>query len=467
MGDDRESIISELQTGAAVGRPHASWACLPCEGADEKNLAAPYVDLMNAAPPARPPSRPPRFSDNVIIFGIAIGQILTFGVLFHSFSLFVAPLQQEFGWTTTQITLAFTIGLFCADLFGIPVGHWVDRSGGRWAMAVGSTFAAILLALWSRIDSLWEFYAIWVALGFAQSMSLYNVAAAVVTANTNDYRRGLTLLAILTGLSSVAVVPLASLAIEAWGWRHGLVVLAIVQLLGPALIYFTVLRGTVGSRTAEYERRKVALSEGRLPSTGASSPLRSAIRTPTFWLFAVAFSVHWFVITSMLIHMLPILVEMSVTYQVAVAIFALNGPAAVIGRLALYVFDPKASARKSGRIAFPMFAVGMLLLIFVAPLGLWGLILFATVYGMSAGVLMVVRQTAIVEAFGIRGYGAITGALTTVCILPRTMAPVAVAVMRDGFDSYQPVLWILFGLILIGTAAFWVALRGARFGVQR
>lgn len=411
---------------------------------------------MNAAPPARPP----KFNDNVIIFGIAIGQILTFGILFHSFSLFVAPMQAEFGWTTTQITLAFTIGLFCADLFGIPVGHWVDRSGARWAMAGGSTFAAILLVVWSQVDSLWEFYAIWVALGLAQSLSLYNVAAAVVTANTHDYRRGLTWLAILTGLSSVAVVPFASLAIGAWGWRSGLIALAVVQILGPALIYFTVLRGTIGSRTLEYERRKVALSEGRLPSAALDSPLRTAMLSPAFWLFAVAFSVHWFVITSMLIHMLPIIQQMGAPHQVAVAIFAFNGPAAVIGRLALYVLDPKASARKSGRIAFPMFGAGILLLIFVAPMGLWGLILFASIYGMSAGVLMVVRQTAIVEAFGIRGYGAITGALTTVCILPRTMAPVTVAMMLDSFGSYEPVLWILFGLIVLGSAAFWIALRG-------
>lgn len=423
---------------------------------DEKKPAAPYVDVMSADSS----SRPKRFSDNVIIFGMAIGQILTFGVLFHSFSLFVAPMQQEFGWTTTQITLAFTIGLFCADIFGIPVGHWVDRSGGRWAMAGGSTIAAVLLALWSRIDNLWELYAIWIAMGFAQSMSLYNVAAAVVTANSNDYRRGLTWLAILTGLSSITVVPVASLAISLWGWRTGLAALAVLQFLGPALIYFVVLRGTIGSRTAEYERRKAALAEGRLPSTGQGSPLRSAMRTPTFWLFAVAFSVHWFVITSLLIHFLPIMAEMNVAHQVAVAIFAFNGPAAVIGRLVLYLLDPKASARKSGRVAFPMFGAGMLLLIFVAPLGFWGLVLFAVVYGMAAGVLMIVRQTAIVEAFGIRGYGAITGALTTVCILPRTMAPVTVALMRDGFGSYQPVLWILFGLIVMGGIAFWIALRG-------
>jgi MFS family permease len=424
--------------------------------AREKAREAPYTVVMSADSPAGQK----RFSDNVIIFGLAIGQILTFGVLFHSFSLFVAPMQQEFGWTTTQITLAFTIGLFCADIFGIPVGHWVDRYGGRWAMAAGSTFAAVLLVVWSRIDTLWEFYAVWVAMGVAQSTSLYNVAAAVVTANTRDYRRGLTWLAILSGLSSVAVVPFASVAIGLWGWRAGLVTLAVVQFLGPALIYFVVLRGTVGSRTAEFERRKAALAEGRLPSTALGSPLRTALRTRAFWLFAIAFSVHWFVITSLLIHFLPIMAERNVPHELAVAIFAFNGPAAVIGRLALYVLDPKASAKKSGRIAFPMFGAGMLLLIFVAPLGVAGLILFAAIYGMSAGVLMIVRQTAIVEAFGVRGYGAITGALTTVCILPRTMAPVTVALMRDGFGSYEPVLWILFGLIVAGGAAFWIALAG-------
>ncbi|HEY8579973.1 MAG TPA: MFS transporter, partial [Beijerinckiaceae bacterium] len=143
-----------------------------------------------------------RFSDNVIIFGLAVGQILSFGVLFHSFSLFVKPMQAEFGWSVTEMTGAFTLGLFCADLAGIPVGYWIDRRGGHLVMSVGASLAAGLLLLWSQVDTLFEFYAIWVAIGFAQSMCLGNVTAAVVTANTRDFRRGLTWVAILSGLSS-------------------------------------------------------------------------------------------------------------------------------------------------------------------------------------------------------------------------------------------------------------------------
>jgi MFS family permease len=415
-----------------------------------------YLRLMDPAQAASG-----KRSDNVIIFGLAFGQVLTFGVMFHAFSLFVTPMQAEFGWSATQITLAFTIGLFCADLFGIPVGHWVDRAGARWFMTVGSAVAAVLLALWSQVESLWGFYAIWIAMGFTQSMALNNVAAAALTANVRDFRRGLSWMAILSGLSSLAIVPVASLAIAQWGWRGGLVALAVIQLLGPAIVYFVVLRGTVGSRTAEYQRRKTALAEGREPSApGGASPLASALRRPAFWLLAVASSVHWFVITAMLIHFLPLMAERQTPPEIAVAIFALNGPASVIGRLALYVLDPGMSARRTGRIAFPMFAAGMLSLIWLAPLGLWGLVVFMLVYGMSAGIIMIVRQTAIVEIFGVRGYGAITGALTTVCILPRTMAPVAVALMRDSFGSYEPALWILFGLILVGTVAFWAAMAG-------
>ena len=328
-------------------------------------------------------------------------------------------------------------------------------------MAVGAAIASGLLLAWSHVETLWGFYGVWIAIGFTQSMFLGNVTASVIAANVRDYRRGLTFVAILSGLSSIAVVPVSSFVVAHWGWRTGLGVLAGVQLLGPALLYAIILRGTLGSRTAEFARRDLALAEGRLPSGALGpSPLASALRCPAFWLLAVACSVHWFVITGVLVHFLPMMQERSVAPDVAVAIFAFNGPAAVIGRVALYIVDQTNSAKRTGRIAFPMFALGMLALIYLAPLGLWGLIVYALVYGMAAGVIMIVRQTAIAEIFGLRGYGAITGALTTACILPRTMAPLSIAMMRDSFGSYEPVLWILVGMIVLATGAFWLAMAG-------
>ena len=58
--------------------------------------------------------------------------------------------------------------------------------------------------------------ALWIAIGVAQSMSLGNVTASVVTANTRDFRRGLTWVAILSGLSSITVVPVVSVVVALW-----------------------------------------------------------------------------------------------------------------------------------------------------------------------------------------------------------------------------------------------------------
>lgn len=412
---------------------------------------------MNQTQPSQQPAR----SENVLIFGVALSQVIAIGCLFHSFTLFLAPLQKEFGWTSTQMTGAFTLGLVTADLIAIPMGQWVDRRGGHLVMSLGATLAAVCLAAWTLIENIYGFYALWFFMGISMGATLGNTSAAIIAANVKDYRRGITYLSIIAGLSSTIVVPVVSYLLAHYGWRAAVSGLAIMQFFGPACINAWLLRGTVGSRTAEYQRKQASLAAGR-PSGLASnniSPLRSALRRPAFWLLAVAASVHWYTITALNVHIMPLLQGRGVGLEMAVLIFSINGPAAVLGRIILHVFDRGGSARRHGRICFPLFALGVLMLIYVAPMGLWGLIVYAVVFGMAGGVLMIVRQTAIAEIFGLRGYGAISGALSTVSIIPRTCAPVTISMMEARFGSYEPVLWFLFGIIVIGTLAFYIASR--------
>jgi len=397
----------------------------------------------------------------MLIAGLSISQVIALGCMFHSFTLFLAPLQKEFGWTSTQMTGAFTLGLITADLIAIPVGQYVDKHGGRLVMSLGATLAAVCLAAWTLIDSIIGFYILWLFMGVAMGSTLGNTSAAIIAANVRDYRRGLTYLSIVAGLSSTVVIPIVSYLLANYGWRAAVSGLAIMQFLGPACINAYILRGSVGSRTLEYQRKLKSREEGR-PSGLASnniSPLQTALRRPAFWLLAVAASVHWYTITALNVHIMPLLQGRGVSLDLAVLIFAINGPAAVLGRVLLHVFDRAGNARRHGRICFPIFAIGVLMLIYVAPLGKWGLISYAVVFGMAAGVLMIVRQTAIAEIFGLRGYGAVSGALSTVSIIPRTCAPVTISMMEARFGSYEPVIWFLFGLVVLGTIAFYLASR--------
>ena len=383
-----------------------------------------------------------------LIWGLTISQMLGWGALYHCFPVYMKPMQQELGWSVTDLNWGLTIGLITADLVAVPVGHWIDRRGGHAIMTLGAAFGAVMIGLWSQVADLLFFYAIWALIGLAMAMSLGNTQAAVVTANVRDFRRGLAYLSFFSSLASTIAIPAASLLLVNVGWRHGLMIQAIVQFCGPALINAWVLRGTRGSLGAEQARKAVG---------NAPSPVPAAMRQKAFWLLAIACSIHWFTSMSVSVHILPLMQERGLSLETAVSLIALNGPASVIGRLMMFYLVPGNSGLVTGRIAFPVFTIGTLILALAPGSNVWGFVAYSFTFGMAAGVLMIVRQTSVAEIFGVRGYGAITGALATVAILPRTASPVAVAFMRDWFGSYDNVIWILFGLTLIGTIAFYMA----------
>ncbi len=384
--------------------------------------------------------------DGRLIWGLAISQLVGWGTMYFGFGLFVRPMQSELGWSANALNGALTLGLFVADLVALPVGFWVDRNGGRLIMTLGAALGAAALILWSCATSLWHFYLAWLLIGIAQAASLINPAMTVLAANVRDYRRAVTYVSLLTGLSSSFAWPLTSWLIDAYGWRQALVGLAALQLAVPMLANLYALRGTKGHLVEP--QRGEASSDFRLPAI---------IGQRAFWAFAMAFGVYWFVGSGLTIHLIPMLQEQGIEVRKIVTIMALQGPAQVLGRMALLVFAHDISARQLGRVVFPLWGGALLLLLFLVPIGLAGLVTFAIVYGGAFGTLLIVRSTGIVEIFGSRGYGAITGALSSVSILPRTTAPLGFALLHTALGGYRPVIWIMFGLTMLGSLAFWSA----------
>ena len=71
------------------------------------------------------------------------------------------------------------------------------------------------------VESLPAFYAVWMGLGVAMAMVLYEPAFAVVATWFVRHRdRALTVLTVFGGLASTVVVPLATWLLERQGWRE-------------------------------------------------------------------------------------------------------------------------------------------------------------------------------------------------------------------------------------------------------
>ena len=74
-------------------------------------------------------------------------------------------------------------------------------------MALGAGLGAMLLVGWALLDSLWLFYAVWIAIGVTHAMCLSDPAYAVVTGVTWTRQSGCSVCSQLSTHSQTVAAP--------------------------------------------------------------------------------------------------------------------------------------------------------------------------------------------------------------------------------------------------------------------
>jgi MFS family permease len=177
-------------------------------------------------------------------WGVVLAGALAMGAAstsVYSVGVFMAPLENEFGWSRAQISSGLTISSL-VSVFSAPVmGLVIDRVGARRIGLLGialfcATFAAFSLAT----SSLWVWWALWLLYACAAAAMKPTVWASGVSSMFLK-GRGLALSLMLcgTGLGSSLTPIIGNYLIETAGWRTAYVGLAAFWLVlaGP-VIYF-------------------------------------------------------------------------------------------------------------------------------------------------------------------------------------------------------------------------------------
>ena len=380
-----------------------------------------------------------------LVFALAAAQLVSWGSIYYSFSLFVVPMEQELGWSRTALNGALSAGLALAGLASYPVGAWIDRAGGRAVMSLGSALGAILLFAWSHIGALGAFYAVWMGLGLALAATLYEPGFAVLARLYPDhYRQRITAMTLVGGFASTVFIPLTAVTIEAWGWRNALVMLALANALFCLPVHGLWLRD-----------RAVAGAPQRRGGALFDEHFRRALAHPAFWGLGISFTMYGAVASALTFHIIPLLEERHVPTATIVASIAVFGPAQVAGRIALLALGRRAGAVRVGRLGFTVLPASILLLLLPpAPATLF---VFYLLFGAANGVITVVRGTAVPELLWRESYGAINGALTLPTNLARAVAPWGAALLWSAAGSYDSVLWACLGVGAVSCAGFWYA----------
>jgi MFS transporter, OFA family, oxalate/formate antiporter len=77
----------------------------------------------------------------------------------YAWSVFRIPLTSEFGWTSAQVTLTFTITILVLGFASFPGGLWMNRRGPRVVALTGGALYGIGVFLASfSANRLWWLY---------------------------------------------------------------------------------------------------------------------------------------------------------------------------------------------------------------------------------------------------------------------------------------------------------------------
>ncbi|MBL8807639.1 MAG: MFS transporter [Rhodospirillales bacterium] len=375
-----------------------------------------------------------------------MGQLIVWGALYYAFAVIVSPMEAELGWAKTETNGALTVGLLVAGVSAVPVGQWIDRHGAYWPMSCGAIAGGCLLVAWSFVQSPWQFFVVWAALGTTLAATLYEPAFAVIAANVREWRRGILYLTFVGGLASTVFVPFSQWLVDGWDWRVALRVLGGVVALCAGGIHLAVLPGT----RARGEGAAIADSRANQPSA-----LRTAFGNAAFWYIGIAYFGYNFAGAALVFHLIPLLAERNVDAGTIVAVWATIGPMQVAGRVVLMALGSRADARSTGRAAIVLLPVSIAALL-LTDADVAVLFFFAGLYGASNGMMTIVRGTIVPELLGPRGYATIGGALSLPANVARAIAPLAAAYIWS-IAGYAGLLWVLLAICILAAAAFWIA----------
>ncbi len=383
------------------------------------------------------------------VAALGVAQIVSWGTLFYAIAVLGAAMRAELQVSDALLFGAFSAGLFVSGAASPAVGRWIDAGHARTALSIGSCTAAFALALLAFAQEPAMLVAGFLVAGAAMALTLYDPAFATLHVMSGAlYRRAVTALTLFGGFASTVFWPLALALQEGFGWRVAFGVFAVLHLVVCLPLHWVAIpRGTPNT------------VEPAAPPTPSLDAAASAGRATFAWL-ATALAAAAFVASALSAHAIGMLTAAGLTAAEAVLAGSLIGPMQVAGRVVEFTAGRNLRAQTVGTIAFALMAASLLLLAQAHGLRL-AAFAFALVYGVSNGVMTIVRGTVPAELFGRREFGALLGRLARPQLVARAVAPVALALCFP-FDPARTITpWLLVTLGVLALLAYRQALRRA------
>ncbi len=386
---------------------------------------------------------------------------------FYTFGLFIVPLSEEFGWSTMMITGVFTVRSLTAALLGPFIGRIADRgSGARWLMAGGVLAAGGSVFLVSRMQTPWQFYLYYGVIGALGMIGFGGLVSHTIIAKWFVKMRGraMGIASMGVSISGLIFIPLNHYLISHFGWRQTLEICSII-ILGlafvPALLFIRRSPEDLGLLPDGVDPDQDQDGSGsnsdanRTDQSEDSWTLREALRTKALWLMLIAFNATGLAFTGVMIHYYPYMKTKGIEPDLAATSMTAYAFFCAVVKIPWGLIAEKMPVRYCIISVYLGCALGLAILIYTQSTPF--IFVFAAVYGLSIGGIMVVREVLFADYYGRQFIGTIRGVVMPLNLIAMAVGPVFAAWLYDLTGSYQLPYHIFLGAFMVGVIFMYLA----------
>jgi len=403
---------------------------------------------------------------------VAAGSSLYFlgiGSIFYGFNTFFNPMVAEFGWSRTVTAGAYSLSRLEGGIEGPIIGPLIDKFGARKIIFVGVILAGIGYMCLPAISSILSLYLIF---GLLISMG-YNTGFfhATTTAAANWFirkrSRALGFITVGGGLGGFVMVNFLAFLITQYGWRLAGVIIGVVLLIGGLPLAY-VIRSRPEEKGMLPDGARVpkgpqvgpeavpAEVEGQaapaMPEDEINLTVRQALKSTAFLTYMPAMMLRACVLSALVVHQIPHLVDVGISYTAASAVLGTMVLISVPGRILFGwlgdIFDKRLLLLASSVLQ----AVGIWVLINVTSL--WMAYLFVAIYGVGYGGAIPLTIALRGQLFGRKIFATMGGLTSFFTAIATVAAPVFAGYIYDATGSYSIAFYAFLVLVSLSGLAF-------------
>jgi OFA family oxalate/formate antiporter-like MFS transporter len=377
----------------------------------------------------------------------------------YAWSVFVAPLEKEFGWKRAQTSNVFTIAVVVFALTFIVAGRLQDKFGPFWVSLTGGVLVSLGFFLCAYTHSLNYLYVCFGVIGGLGNGFGYATPIPVMAKWFPD-KRGLAVGLAVAGYGGGSAIfgPLANLKlIPAYGVHTTFMILGVIFLFMTVIGAFLLHNPPVGYRPAGWVPAPAAKAAG---TTYEFSP-GEVLQTPAFYFMWVAYALG----TSAGLMVISQLVPFGKSVGIpSASLITMSLVVAAIGNAAGRILSGWMSdAIGRLNVLRLMIAISMIAMPILYQVGGNVTLLYATVFVVywCYGTQLSVNGSTAADFWGTKNAGINYGMLFTAWGVAGIIGPRIAGVLFDKYKNYQQAFYWAAGLAAVALICELAAKRPA------